>query len=213
MNKPNNEYEMLFGQCYELIQSALRCYVQSGNRVLDLGINNGNLEMHLEAEAIDCKVIGVDTDAEALAKIASLDLFLVDVKIVCADANEFVTGFTGEIDNVILSATLHEINDYENQAEYLRWFFGRMAEVLPSGGNVIVGDFYFPNDVTDEQYRSFKAFQLQAIAHADAREKFVNPELLTDIACECGFHVAKYDEIRAVKELNRRYYTVVFEKK
>jgi 2-polyprenyl-3-methyl-5-hydroxy-6-metoxy-1,4-benzoquinol methylase len=116
-------------------------------------------------------------------------------------------------DVIVLSAAIHEINDTSDQTGYLKKFFDKASHLLKDGGRVIIGDFYYPDEVSDEDFNKFREYQRMAINHADARNMFIKPELLNEAASGEGFDTESYNEIRAVKEIDRRYYVAVFRKR
>jgi hypothetical protein len=116
------------------------------------------------------------------------------------------------VDLVLSSASIHELNTPEDQVGYLDWFFTRANEILVSGGKVIISDLYFPEWISDEIVEEFRVWQWEAIKHASSREQFVYPELIEAAALSHGFELISKKEIRAMKEIDRRYYVVVLHK-
>ena len=126
-----SKFETFFDAPYNEIKGVLKDAVLPGQRVLDLGANKGNLEDFLDTLDSPLDVECVDTDEEALEELRVKKFENLAVGIVLADANEFIEGYTGDaIDVVLINATLHEINTPDNQREYLRHFFERMAAIL-----------------------------------------------------------------------------------
>ena len=84
--------------------------------------------------------------------------------------------------------------------------------MLKDGGRVILGDYYYPDSVSDEEVAAYMAYQQATINHADPREKFVKPELIAQKAQEHGFSIELSDEMQAVKEIDRKYSIFVLKK-
>jgi len=213
IDNKGSKFETFFDAPYSEIKVVLRDTIKPDQRIIDLGANKGNLEDFLDTLDIPVAVECVDTDQQALEELKAKQFENLQIEVAPMDANDFVDGYTGDnVDIALVNATLHEINTPSDQRQYLQHFFERMRAILKQEGRVIVGDYYYPDSVTDEEVASFIEYQKKAINHADAREKFVKPELLCEIGQESGFLVEHTKEIRAVKEIDRRYYIVVLRK-
>jgi SAM-dependent methyltransferase len=209
-----NKFEVFLREPYEEIARLIEEQVENGNIVIDLGCNNGNLVDKIEKSKSGCKVYGVDLDREALDLMRAKEYSRNEVAIIEQDANDFLVGSAAlNADVILINTAIHEINDPDNQAQYLDGFFRSSRRTLKDGGRVIIGDLYYDPSVSDAEVEAFMEYQKQAIGHADPRNKFIMPDLLQAKAEEHGFSVAYSNEIRAVKEVNRRYYTFVFVKK
>jgi SAM-dependent methyltransferase len=204
-----SKFEVFFDAPYTEIKSALSDHIKTDDQILDIGANQGNLEDFLDTQGGHHQIQCVDTDDLALEQLKGKQYKNLEISAVTSDANQFLKTFDGKVDVVLINATLHEINDPANQANYLRQLFNKAKEMLKPGGRIIIGDYYYPDDVSDEEVERFIAYQRQAINHADGREKFVKPELISDIATKEGYKVVFNKEIQAVKEIDRRYYVIV----
>jgi trans-aconitate methyltransferase len=208
-----SKFEMFFDAPYNEIKTVLKERIKPEQRIVDIGANIGNLEDYLDTLNIPLDVTCVDSDNEVLDKLKTKQFKNIKVETDTVDANEFIEGYAAQdVDTALLNATLHEINNPTAQRKYLEHFFERLSAMLKQGGQVIVGDYYYPDEVTDEEVASFIEYQLKAINHADTRDKFVKPGLLASVAQEKGFLAEGQKEIRAVKEIDRRYYVAVFRK-
>ncbi len=213
IDSKGSKFETFFDAPYNEIKDALKDVVKPGQRVLDLGANKGNLEDYMDSLGGSVTVECVDTDEQALEELGAKQFENLEIQIIPSDANELIESHSeGAVDVVLVNATLHEINTPADQRAYLAHFFERMRAILRQDGKVVVGDYYYPDSVTDEEVASFMEYQLKAINHADTRDKFVKPELLCEVGQEGGFLVEQQKEIRAVKEIDRRYYIVVLRK-
>jgi SAM-dependent methyltransferase len=206
-----NRFQTFFEAPYDEIKTVIARNIRSGDRILDLGCNNGNLEEWINEIICGCTVYAVDIDSAAVDVLKGKRYGRTEVVPYVQDANAFLksTSLCG-LDTILINTTLHEINNFGNQAGYLDGFFSRAKELLGKGGRIIVGDYFYPQNVSDEEVRQYMEYQQKAINHADARGKFVAPELLRQRAEANGFETAYSDEIRAVEEIDRRYYTFVF---
>lgn len=213
MSDKGSKFEVFFNAPYDELKKVLTDTIKANQRIIDLGAYNGGLEDFLDTLGRQLTVECVDVDEGALSELKAKKYQNVEIDIVVQDANDFIEHYAGNgADAVLLSAVLHEINTPSDQRKYLQHFFKRMGEILKPDGQIIVGDFYCPDSVTEEEFESFREYQLKAINHADTRDKFIKLELLSDVAQENNFSVEYSKEIRAVKEIDRRYYVVVLRK-
>lgn len=210
---PENKFEAFCEAPYAELKSSIGEFIKPGSRVLDLGAYEGRIEDYLEAQGGNYVATCVDVDEVALDKLSAKNYKNVQTEAVISDINLFIEKTTiVDYDSIILSAALHEINDTANQKLYLKHFFDKANTFLKPGGRVIIGDFYYPDEVTDEQFEAFREYQKRVINHADARNKFIKPDLLHATAEAGQFALESYREIQAVKEINRRYYVAVYSK-
>lgn len=209
-----NKFEVFLKEPYDEITKLIEEQVENGNIVIDLGCNNGNLVDKIEKSKLGCRVYGVDLDREALDIMRAKEYSRNEVAIIEQDANDFLAGSEAlNADVILINTAIHEINDPGNQAQYLDGFFQSSRRILKDGGKVIIGDLYYDPSVSDAEVEAFMDYQKQAIGHADSRNKFIMPDLLQAKAEGHGFSIVYSKEIRAVKEVDRRYYTFVFVKK
>jgi SAM-dependent methyltransferase len=211
-NKPmKNKYEVFLETPYALLKKTILKWVKPGSRILDLGAYEGRLEDYLEEKGGRYIVECVDVDAEALRILKAKKYENVEANAIHADANQYLEDHQGsnDTDAIFLSAVLHEINDPLNQSGYLKHFFEKAKSILGPEGIIIIADLYYPDSVSDEEVENFREYQLRVINHADPRNKFVRPELIKIMAEENGFSVELFKEIRAVKEIDRRYYVII----
>jgi len=208
-----NKFQTFFEKPYHEICHLIKRYVKDKYSVIDLGCNNGNLIDEIEAHKTGCVVYGVDTDAKAIKAIKNKKYQKIIVKVFKQDANKFLkTSNLTKVNVILINATLHEINNSEDQAEYLDWFFQTISKILKKNGLIIVGDYYYSNQVSNKEAESYIKYQRKMIHHADARNKFIFPILLRSKALKHGYSLVYSKEFRAVKEIDRRYYTFVFKK-
>lgn len=208
-----SKFETFFDEPYNQIKEVMGRQIKDGDRIIDLGSNIGNLEDHLDSLSRQYQVECVDSDQASLDILSGKQYDNLQINSHCQDANEYMAQYNGEpVDVILLNATLHEINTPADQAAYLDDFLGKAGKALKAGGKIIVGDYYYPPDVTDAQVDAYKAYQLATINHADSRDKFVAPKLLKQRAEANGYTVEDPLDIQAVKQINRRYYTMVMTK-
>lgn len=209
-----NKYETFLKEAYEEIKSLINEHINDGSVVVDLGCNNGNLEDEIESTKFRCTIYGIEIDQVALKDFRNKKYINNNVEIVEQNANEFLSETEiSNADAVLIHAVIHELNDPVDQLAYLDGFFQNARRILKDGGKIILGDLYYDPSVSDEEVEDFMKYQLKMIGHADARNKFILSELLKTKAEEHGFSVEYSNEFRAVKEINRRYYSFVFQKK
>jgi len=206
-------FDEFYKEQHEKFKAAIAREIQDGQKIIDIGANTGTAISYIDEAARNCHVIAVDSDQEALEKINDRKLNSTTVKTFHFDANDFLDSRPPvDADTVIIHATLHEINDPDNRDAYLDSLFKNLDFVLKEGGNVIIGDYYYGPDVTEDQVKEFMAFQLASIEHADERKKFIEPDLLIQKAAENGFIVSgEVFDMRAATKCDRRYYLATFE--
>jgi len=206
-----NKYEVFLEVPYALLKKTILRWVKPGSRVLDLGAYEGRLEDYLEEKGGRYIVECVDVDIAALKTLKSKKYENVAARTTHADANQYIEEHQGsnDADTIFLSAVLHEINNPFGQRVYLKKFFERTKSILRPGGIIIIADLYYPDSITDEEVDKFREYQKRIINHADARNKFIKPELIKETAEENGFSVESFEEIRAVKEIDRRFFVFV----
>jgi len=206
-----NKWEVFLTAPYAMLKKTILKWVKSGSRILDLGAYEGRLEDYLEEKGGRYTVECVDVDAEALRILKSKKYENVEASAIQADANQYLEDHQGSnnTDAIFLSAVLHEINDPSNKSDYLKHFFEKAKSILGPRGIIVISDLYYADSVSDEEVERFRAYQLKAVNHADARNKFVKPELIKKMAEENGFSVESFEEIRAVKEIDRRYFVII----
>lgn len=211
----DSKFEVFFDAPYAEIKAAMSRHIKSGFNILDIGANQGNLEDYLENSGGQYQIQCVDIDAQALDKLDQKQYQNIETSIVQSDANSFIENYEGIADQnaILLNATLHEINSPADQRQYLEQLFAKARAILKADGIIIIGDYYYPDDVTDVEVARFTEYQKKAINHADARNKFVKPELIEEVAADSGFNVEEAKEIRAVQEIDRRYYVIVLKRK
>jgi len=208
-----SKFEVFFEEPYREIKAVLDQEIKPGAVILDIGVNQGNLEDHLEQKGelhqIDC----VDIDEESLSKLIGKEYKNLTINVTKSDANEFLDQYNSKVDVILINATLHEINTPQDQPAYLEWLFEKVKKILKPGGKIIIGDYYYSDEVSDEEVADFIAYQQKTINHADARNKFIKPELIEQLAEESGYEIEPRREILAVKEIDRRYYVLVIKYK
>jgi SAM-dependent methyltransferase len=226
---PQPEFKKFFEGPYDKLDKAVGTYVQDGQRIIDIGAGAGTVEKGIESRNSGCKIVCVDLSEKALQELKSLNFERNQVMPVVEDANDFLNANQAkDVDTVIINATLHEINDFDHQGEYLEDFFIKIRKMANLGSKVIIGDYFYPENfgpdateedkgVSDAEVQEFMEYQKKAINHADDRKKFVDPDLLKRKATEQGFHLISETNIRAegpespVGHINRRYYLLVFD--
>jgi SAM-dependent methyltransferase len=217
-----SEFAEFFSGVYKIVSEKILEHLKNGDHVLDLGCQKGFLEVEISFKKKDCIILGVDIDNVAVNRFNEYNSTNIIPKviennnsisaIVCDANNYLASSLKKEFDFILINATLHEINDAENREDYLTDFFHKLYQTAKPGGKLVIGDYFYPPEISDEDVNDFMEHQLETIGHADAREKFVDPELLREKAEEAGLRVLEYENIRAVKEIDRRYYLFVFEK-
>ena len=211
--QPESKYEAFLEAPYKKFKEILPKMLQPGQKIIDIGSSLGNIESYIDNLGIDCDITCIDIDQEALNKLKSKEFHHVKTLVVNSEANAFIDNLPNEekADLVILNATLHEINTPEDQRNYLTIMLAKLRDHLTENGRVIIGDYYYPDELSDEEVNEYIDFQARTINHADARNKFVKPDLLKEVASEVGFDIedlGEDTEIRAVKQIDRRYYVV-----
>lgn len=223
------EFDKFFEGPYEKLDKIVETHVLDGQRIIDIGAGSGTVEKSIESRNKGCKIVCVDLSERALQELRSSRFEKNQVMPVVEDANDFLNANRAkDVDTVIINATLHEINDFEHQDQYLEDLFIKIRKIVKLGSKVIIGDYFYPENfdpdateedkgVTDAEVQEFIEFQKRTINHADKREKFVNPALLKRKATEQGFRLISETNIRAeglgspVGHINRRYYLLVFD--
>jgi len=211
--KPPQRFETFFEEPYAELKRVLVTLAKDNQEILDLGSNTGNSEAIVDKLASGNHITCVDINAQALQKLKGRKLTRTSVEIIQADANQYLAqAQENSADLIILNATLHEINPPNEQATYLEGLFGQIKRCLRVNGVVLIGDYYYPDMVPDEEVAAYMEQQRREIGHADLREKFVKPDLLAQKASEYGFKTEYANEIQAVKGIDRKYYIYVLRK-
>lgn len=211
LEKKQSKFEIFYDAPYKELKKALSKYIGNNSKVIDIGAYQGNLEDFLDNTGKNYDIKCVDADVKALEFLKAKKYKNLKITVVQSDANEFIEreAPNGNNDAIMLSATLHEINNIYDQNGYLNNFMSKTKGLLNKNGIIIIGDFYYPENVPKEEFEAFREYQKKAIDHADNRNKFINPELIKTVSKEMGFVVEYFKEIRAVKEIDRRYYVIV----
>jgi SAM-dependent methyltransferase len=206
------KYQLFSPRIYEEMQAVLASNVTPGSKILDLGPYEGNNEVFLDGLGLTVDIDCVDIDEEALKVLSAKPFKNISVQTTLQDGNEFLDAYDKQVDIVLSSASIHELNESKNQWAYMNWFFRQANRILVPGGKVIIGDLYFPDSISDEVVEEFREWQWEAIHHASSREQFVYPELIEETSLANGFELVSKKEIRAMREIDRRYYVFVLEK-
>lgn len=205
-----NKYQTHFKKPYETLDETIKKEINRGNHVLDLGSNSGTIASMIDKYHKGCLIHCVDIDEDALRKIGEEPLESTRTISYHSDVNEFLdSSELSSLDAITINATLHEINNPSAQREFMRNFFRLCNQRLKPNGRIIVGDYYYPDNVSDADVAEYMQQQLKEINHADSREKFVQPSLIWEVALESGLYVARQIEIPAVRGIDRRYYTII----
>ena len=208
-----NKYQAYFVGPYEEMKKAISLYISDHSKVVDLGANNGNLEVEIDKVKSNCFVYCVDIDNAALKELSQRKFNSTQVEIISSDANKFITESKLEnLDAILVNTTIHEINDFKDQEKYLKWFFNSMGKWLKTGGVVIIGDTYYPTYLKDSEVEKYRERQMRDIKHANAREMFVPPDLIKKVATANGFDLIYSNEVSAANEIDRRYVVSVLRK-
>lgn len=208
-----NKYQDFLKEPYDEMITLISEWIKSGNRILDIGANNGNLEDVINQRFDGCIVYCIEGDKDVIRDLKSKNYNKIKVEVINECINEFLLKTDiANIDVILTNNTIHEINDVKNQASYLEGFFGAIRRILKKDGIVIMGDLYYPPYLKEADVESYRQYQKSKIDHADSREKFVSPILVEKKARENDFTVVYKKEIRAVREIDRRYYSFVLVK-
>ncbi len=206
-------FQTFFEEPYKEVKKAIAENIKDGFRIIDLGCGEGGPEEEINLKFKKCIVYCIDQDKKSLETLKNKKFENVSVEIIEKDANEFLNETAlQDIDVILINAVLHEINDPSSRKLYLKVFFKIFNRILKEGGKVILGDYFYPSEVSDKEVEEFIEYQKKEIGHADKRNKFVGPEILKKTAGKEGFKVSYFNDIRAVKEINRRYYCLVLER-
>ncbi len=197
---------------YAEMHAVIAEVIKPNTAILDLGPYEGNLEDYMDGLGIHLSIEAVDVDPKPLNALALKEYTNIAVNTVCEDGNQYLKNCEKKYDMVLSNASIHEMNDPSDQERYLDWFFSKQYEILNEGGQVVIGDLYFPSWIPDEDVDAFRDFQWKTIRHASERREFVFPELIDAAASKNGFRLISKNEIRAVEEIDRRFYVFVFTK-
>jgi len=206
------QFALFYKDRYKELEHVLMHAVSNNDRVLDIGAGDGHFEAILERVRRRCHITCVENDAliaeSLIRRTKSFRHAVVQVNV--EDANKFLRNRSSKkFDVIFLSSTLHELNTPAHHRAYLDLFFDRIARILQRGGILIVGDFYYPAYLSNSEVKRFMALQNKLIGHADAREKFITPDLLVAIAVK-KLKCSAYEEFRATDRIDRRHYIAVF---
>jgi SAM-dependent methyltransferase len=207
-----NKFLTFFSRPYEEMESVISKYLSDGQQIMDIGSNDGAIAGMVDKYHTGCIVHCVDIDTNALEKLGKRKFQNTAIRGYNQDANQFLAEDNlSRLDAVVINAALHEINTPYNQQSYLYSFFDQCRKKLRPEGRLIIGDYYYPDHVSDEEVQAYMAHQLAEIGHADPRNKFINPCMLAQIAENSELYPVFFSENPAVKGIDRRYYIFVME--
>lgn len=209
----SKDLAVIFGPAYELLGNSLKRVVKNSPQIIDIGCNDGKIEDLIDEIGAGNKVVAVDINDEALKPLKEKEYKSIKVETFCGDGNSFLENSSEKADLLIINSTLHELNTPEDQAGYLDNFFKRLDNILKPNGKIILGDHYYDVNLSDEEVAAYIVEQFKKIKHADARNKFILPELLKQKIQEHGYDILDFNEVRVTPEINKRYYLFVINKR
>lgn len=200
-------------QPYEQIKTLIDKVISDNSTIIDIGANDGTLETYIDDTKQGCKIRCIDVNQEALSNINNIQFKNSSVETQLIDGNLFIEEYEDDpVDCIVLNATLHELNNPLNQAEYLDNFFENVKKLLNEKGLLIIGDHYYPEHVSDQEVEDYRLRQLREVGHADEREKFINPELIKEKSLEHEYNIESFNQIQSVEGIDRQYYIFLLRK-
>lgn len=208
----SKDLAVIFGPAYELLNNSLKEVVKDSPKIVDIGCSDGKIEDLIDEMGYKNEVVGLDVNQKALDELNIKQYKSIKLETVCTDGNDFLKKLEEKIDLLIINNTLHELNTPEDQGKYLDEFFEKLDGILKPSGKAVLADHYYNPDLSDEEVNIFMAEQFKKIHHADARNKFILPEILKQKIEEHNYSIIKYDEVRVTQEIDKRYYIFIISK-
>ena len=202
----------IFPRPYGEMKAAVKEFVKDGDRILDIGCGSGLFEKIIEKSKKGCDIDAVDINKKAIEELRGTPFPNSKVRFMEEDANKFLRSFRlKKYDIILANAVLHGIWT-GGKEDYLDGFFKRLGKMLAPGGLVLLGEYFYPETVGDKEAEKFTGRLKRLTGHGDARSKFIDPKIICQKALENKFHIAKFDQMRAVKEIDRKYFIFVLQK-
>ena len=197
MDKPLSEYN---SSAYQLLKAYLAKYEGDGRPLKILDIGSGDIRpthylrnfldrSNCEVTCIDINKIDIDQELAAqkneqlhLLPSQNINAPHINGKLsmpICVTGTRTQTGSPEkQYDLIILHATLHELHSDYDLSGYLSWLFNQLSWLLADGGNVLLGDYYFSDNISRNDQLKYVEAQKKLTGHADPPEYFVPPEIL-----------------------------------
>jgi SAM-dependent methyltransferase len=220
----NYKFNDLFLKCYNLFKKKLLNTIKNKKKILEIGCGNGTVINYIDN--LGCDIVAIDTNKEILNKLKKKN-FNSKLKLINKDANKYIFEKNKLknknknknkkyqlFDYIIILSTLHEINNINDKINYLYNWLDSLSNLLKKKGKLIIGDFYYSKNVTLDEFYNYQNFQLKLIKHADPIYKFISFDLLLKvIKNNKNFIIKDFIDVRAVEEIDKRFYYFILEKK
>lgn len=115
-------------------------------------------------------------------------------------------------DLIILNAALHEIHSLDNNVdliekkkEFLFNLIFDISDLLYPEGKIFIGDYYYDDDLKDEDFDKYRSTILENGGHCDERYKFFKYDDVKQILKSTGVKIIKQKK-DYVDENNKKYY-------
>lgn len=200
-----NLYQSYFPKAYEMLTKVVCAEVLEGQSVLDLGCARGFVCEIIDRNVSSSIVYCVDKDSDALDELRRKNFERIQVIVINEDVNSFLSEAELTVDAAIMNAALHEVS-YGEKESYLRNFFYWCRRL--NVRKILLGDYYFPKDISDEDVAISISKQLQELGHADEREKFYDPNMIVEVALKNDLFAEIVCEIDVENVPFKRHYIV-----
>jgi SAM-dependent methyltransferase len=200
------KFEGYFVDTYSMLEQVLREEFRDDMSILDLGSGNCTVASLIDRHHKDCFIYCLDNDPNAFKDIPEMTNN-TGISTYPEDANKFMDCLTPEFDAISIHAALHHMSDPMDHEGYVRRLLTKCNSGLREEGLLLIGDYYFPVHVSDEEVEMIRQRQLAKIGHADPREMFVDPTIILKAAEK--WEVKRYFNFRIEPDVDKRYYLMI----
>jgi len=229
MSQPLKDYN---AEAYKELANALlavRLPNKAKCRVLDIGsgditedhylsawINSGNWAVTC-VDKIDIKVNIKKTRHVTAYSKTDINEVIVSRTTPPQELKELIALKQEKFDVIILHATLHELHHGYELPGYLTCLFSKMSCMLNEGGQLILGDYWFPEGMSLADRKLYVKTQFEETGHGDPPERFLDKEVIERYS-KAFFKIkdtfsAKIYNVGKNHDFYRNYYLYVLDKK
>lgn len=206
-------FETFAGKQYQELEDALREVIRDKSNILDVGGVAGNIVKMIDKISDSCHVKILNNQISPHTARSFGNLKSTTYEIIEKDPNIYFKVENQAVDLMIFNACLHEICSSDDQKSYLDLLFTDINKHLKPDGKIIIGDFYYDPSIPQHELQLYIQYLINTVGHADPPNKSINPDYILEIAQKHGYKILHFHQNRMVKEIDRKYYVFVLEKK